>query len=48
MITTATASTDLDDVQAFLDGVNGLAAVKEGYDLTADGVVDTRRCAEAV
>ena len=33
--------TDLDDVQAFLDGVNGLAAVKEGYDLTADGVVDT-------
>lgn len=34
-------ATDLDDVQAFLNGVNGLAAVKEGYDLTADGVVDT-------
>ena len=32
---------DLSDVQDFLDAVNGLSAVKDGFDLTADGTVDT-------
>lgn len=33
--------TDLDDVQALLDAVNGLGELKAGYDLTGDGKTDT-------
>ena len=33
--------TDMADVQALLDAVNGLAPVKAGFDLTGDGVTDT-------
>lgn len=37
----ADGRTDLDDVRALLDAVNGLSDVKAGYDMTDDGVTDT-------